>query len=97
MTTAKERNALFAEVEQLWRSGDWQGLDKRVEEIHIAYHDNGRVHMRVHGWRMRRALQQHRWLRVLIELLAIPFVVPTSLVQRYWGLALPSRMNKPWS
>lgn len=97
MTTANEREVLFAEVERLWHNGDWLALDERVEEIHIAHHDDGRVHMRVHAWRMRMALRQRRWLRVVIELLAIPFVVPTSLVQRYLDLALPSRMNKPWS
>lgn len=90
-----DRDRLFAEVERLWRSGDVLALDEEVEKIHIAHHDDGRVHMRVHGWRMRRALQQRRWLRVGIEILAIPFVVPTSLVQRYLGLALPSRMNEP--
>ena len=97
MTTANERDRLAAEIECLWRSGNWPLLADRLEEIHIAHHDDGRVHMRVHAWRMRMALRQRRWLRVVIELLAIPFVVPTSLVQRYLGLALPSRMNRPWS
>ena len=97
MTTANERDGLFADVERLWRDGNWLALDERVEKIHLAHHDDGRVHMRVHAWRMRMALRQRRGLRVVIELLAIPFVVPTSLVQRYLGLALPSRMNRPWS
>ncbi|MBY0401969.1 hypothetical protein K2X89_16875 [Myxococcota bacterium] len=90
-TVATGRDGVFVDVERLWRSGDWPAFDARVEEIHLAYHDDGPVHMRVHAWRMRRALRQGRWFRVGIELLGIPFVVPTSLAQRYLGLALPSR------
>lgn len=85
---------LFSEIDALLRAGELAPAKERVEAIHLAYHDHALVHMRVHAYFMRIAWRQHRCLRVLIELLAIPFVAPTSLVQRYLGLALPSRRKR---
>ncbi len=94
MTGNNEREQVIQEIQTRLRAFERSAaLQARVEEIHIAYHDHARMHMRVHAWRMRMAWREHRFGRVIIEALAIPFVAPTSFVQRYLGLALPSRMR----
>lgn len=91
MTSLLECNDLFAEIDDLLASDALDAAMIRLEEIHLAYHADAWTHMGVHAYFMRIAWRQHRWLRVVVEMLAIPFVGPTSLVQRHLGLALPSR------
>jgi len=94
MTLLMECNSLFHEVDELLRVDDLAAATARLEEIHLARHDDAWTHMGVHAYFMRIAWRRRAWLRVLVEMLAIPFVAPTSLAQRYLNLALPSR-KKP--
>jgi len=91
MTSLLECNDLFSEVDDLLASDALDAAMLRLEEIHVAHHADAWAHMGVHAYFMRIAWRRRRWLRVVVEMLAIPFVAPTSLAQRDLGLALPSR------
>jgi|GEM_PF-1935121 len=94
MAISLECGDLFAEIDALLQANALTEAAARLEQIHLTYHDDAWIHMGVHAYFMRIAWRRRHWLRFCVELLAIPFVGPTSLVQRYLGLALPSRRNE---
>jgi hypothetical protein len=85
---------LFAAVDELIGTEQYAAAKQRLAELHVAYHDAGRVHLRVHLSLMRIARRERDLRRIVGEILPVMFAVPTSLVQRYLGLALPSRRGK---
>lgn len=85
---------LFAEIDELIDTAQYAAAKPRLADLHIAYHDVGSVHLRVHLSLMRIARRERDARRVIAEILPVMFAVPTSLVQRYLGLALPSRKGK---
>ena len=91
MMSLLECNDLFADVDALLENDALDEAMILLEDIHLTNHADAWTHMGVHAYFMRIAWRRRRWARVVIELLAIPFVGPTSLAQRYLGLALPSR------
>lgn len=85
---------LFAELDELIDTAQYAAAKQRLADLHIAYHDVGGVHLRVHLSLMRIARRERDVRRMIGEILPVMFAVPTSLVQRYLGLALPSRRGK---
>lgn len=91
MKVKRSQREIFEGVETLIDSADYTLASQRLEEIHIEYHDDAFVHLRIHVLQLRIARRQRNAWRVLGQVLPIVFAVPVSYVQRYLGLALPSR------
>ena len=82
---------LFRQAEAKRAGGDHAGAVRALEEAHLLGHDLALVHLRVHlGW-MQTALAAWDLRMAAGQVFPILFAVPVSLVQRYLGLALPSR------
>jgi hypothetical protein len=88
------QSEIFAEVEQLLAAEQYDAAWQQLEAIHIEHHDEAFVHLRIHVLQWRIARRQHNRRRQVGQILPIIFAVPVSYVQRYLGLALPSRMGK---
>jgi hypothetical protein len=93
MKIKREFSEMFTEVEQLIGDARYDAANRQLETIHIAQHDEPFVHVRIHLMQWRIARLQRNGLRQVGQILPIVFAVPVSYVQRYLGLALPSRMR----
>jgi len=94
MKIIRDSKEVFAAIEPLVQAGQFDSAKQQLEDIHIEYHDDAFVHLQVHRWLFRIARIQRQGGRMLGQIAPIIFAVPTSWVQRYMGLALPSRTKK---
>jgi hypothetical protein len=94
MKSIRASKEVFNAIEPLLQTAQFELAKQRLEEIHIEYHDDAFVHLQVHRSLLRIARIQRDRRRMLGQIVPIIFAVPTSIVQRYLGLALPSRMKK---
>ena len=94
MKIIRDSKEVFAAIEPLVQTAQYDAAKQQLEEIHIEYHDDAFVHLQVHRWLLRIARIQRDRRRMLGQIVPIIFALPTSIVQRYLGLALPSRMKK---
>ncbi|MCP4873379.1 MAG: DUF3703 domain-containing protein [Proteobacteria bacterium] len=62
---------------------------EELEEEHRRIHDRPLLHARVHWRWFRLRIQERRWGAALWEIVALTFSVPTSLVERWFGLRRP--------
>jgi hypothetical protein len=85
---------LFAEVEQLMAAEDLAAAVQQLDTLHVEHHDEPFVHLRIHVLQWRIARRQRDLSRQIGQILPVIFAVPVSYVQRYLGLALPSRTKK---
>jgi len=85
---------VFATVAPLLQTAQYAAAKQQLEAIHIEFHDDAVVHLQVHVQLFKIARTQRDWRRLIGQIVPIIFAIPTSLVQRYLGLALPSRMRK---
>jgi hypothetical protein len=93
MKIRQEVSEMFAVVEQQIASAQYDAANRQLEEIHIERHDEAFVHLRIHMLQWRIARLQRNRRRQVGQILPILFAVPVSYVQRYLGLALPSRLR----
>lgn len=93
MTMQPSADELFAGIDELMAAAQYDAVKARLAHLHACYHDVGSVHLRIHLLLMRIARRQRDTRRIVGEILPVVFAVPTSLVQRYLGLALPGRMG----
>ena len=91
MKTRPNSDELFAGIDELIETAQYDAAKARLADIHACHHDAARVHLRVHLLLMRIGRRQRDARRVVGEILPVVFAVPTSLVQRHLGLALPGR------
>jgi uncharacterized protein DUF3703 len=94
MKSMRASKEILSVIEPLLQTAQYELAKQRLEEIHIEFHDEAFVHLQVHRWLLRIARIQGDRRRMISEILPIIFAVPVSYVQRYIGLALPSRMKK---
>lgn len=93
MKIKQEFSEMFAVVEQQIASAQYDAANQQLEETHIQQHDEAFVHLRIHVLQWRIARLQRNRMRQLGQVFPILFAVPVSYVQRYLGLALPSRLR----
>lgn len=91
MNVKRSRDEIFEGVASLIEARDYAAANRRLEAIHIEYHDDALVHLAIHVQQLRIARRERKAWRMLGQVLPILFAVPVSYVQRYLGLALPSR------
>ncbi|HSB96040.1 MAG TPA: DUF3703 domain-containing protein [Spongiibacteraceae bacterium] len=94
MKIIRNSKEVFAAIEPLVQMGQYDSAKQQLEDIHIEFHDDAFVHLQVHRWLFRIARIQRAAGRMVGQIVPIIFAVPTSWVQRYIGLALPSRMKR---
>jgi hypothetical protein len=87
------QSEIFAQAQQLIDAGQYEAANEQLEIIHIAQHEEPFVHLRIHVLQWRIARLQRNRMRQVGQVLPILFAVPVSYVQRYLGLALPSRLR----
>lgn len=94
MKIVRASKDIFAALTPLLQTAQYTTAKEQLEAIHIEYHDDAIVHLQVHVQLFKIARAQRDWRRLIGQIVPIIFAVPTSLVQRYLGLALPSRTRK---
>ena len=94
MKIVRASKDIFAAIEPLLQTVQYAAAKQQLEAIHIEFHDDAIVHLQVHLQLFKIARVQRDWRRLIGQIVPIIFAMPTSLVQRYLGLALPSRMRK---
>jgi hypothetical protein len=94
MKIVRASQDVFAVLEPLLQAAQYTAAKQQLEAIHLEYHDDAIVHLQVHLQLFKIARAQRDTRRLIGQIVPIIFAVPTSLVQRYLGLALPSRMRK---
>jgi hypothetical protein len=80
-----------ARLEALVAAGDHAAVDALLTQLHVAYHDRPRDHIRVHLAWMRVHGGRRAYLRAAFHVFAGLVVAgPASLVQRYTGVVAPA-------
>jgi hypothetical protein len=81
----------LARLDALVTTKDHAAVEALLTELHIAYHDRPRDHIRVHLAWMRVHAKRHSYLRAAFHAFAGLVVAgPASLVQRYTGVVAPA-------
>ncbi len=82
-----EAEALFSNVGLARRQRDFALALRLLDEMHHRWHDQARLHVRIHWQAARTRAAQGRLGKAAWELVALCFAAPASWVQRYTGLA----------
>ena len=78
---------IFDKVNMCYGAGDLKGALQELEHLHREWHADPLRHVQIHGWQARIAWRSARYRRMVWELFALVIAAPTSLVQKYFGIA----------